>query len=67
MKGIVFGVLGWILMGLVFFPMLGKGLFATQAGLGVIPAFFSLLMLLSYSIVMALAYSSLIPRNESEP
>jgi hypothetical protein len=58
-KGLVFGVLGWIVMGLVFFPMLGRGLFAAQAGLGDQPAIFSLLMVLSYSVIMGLIYSAL--------
>ena len=31
-KGLVFGLIGWILMGLVFFPLLGRGLFATGRG-----------------------------------
>jgi hypothetical protein len=58
-KGLVFGVLGWMVMGLVFFPMLGRGLFATQAGLGFQPAMFSLLMVLSYSVIMGVIYSTL--------
>lgn len=58
-KGFVFGVFGWIVMGLVFFPMLGRGLFATGTGLGLLPALFSLLMLLSYGIIMGIAYSAL--------
>lgn len=58
-KGFVFGALSWILMGLVFFPMLGRGLFATQAGLGLQPAAFSLLMVLSYSVILGLIYSAL--------
>jgi hypothetical protein len=62
-KGFVFGVLGWIVMGLLFFPMLNLGLFATQAGLGTLPALFSLLMLLSYSIITGIAYSALNPRG----
>ena len=62
-KGFVFGVLGWIAMGMLFFPMLGRGLFATQAGLGVLPALFSLLMLLTYSIIMGIAYSALNPKG----
>jgi len=56
-KGLVFGVLGWIVMGLLFFPMLGRGLFATGVGLGFQPALFSLLMILSYSVIMGLIYS----------
>jgi hypothetical protein len=58
-KGLVFGVLGWIAMGVLFFPMLGRGLFATGAGLGLLPALFSLLMLLSYGIIMGIAFSAL--------
>jgi Family of unknown function (DUF6789) len=58
-KGFVFGVFGWLLMGVLFYPMLGRGLFATQTGLGLRPALFSLLMLLSYGIVMGIAYSAL--------
>jgi hypothetical protein len=59
MKGFVFGVLGWLAMGLLFFPMLDRGLFATQAGLGLLPALFSLMMLLTYGITMGIAYSAL--------
>jgi hypothetical protein len=39
--------------------MLGRGLFATRTGLGVLPAFFSLAMLLTYSMIMGIAYSAL--------
>ncbi len=60
-KGVVFGCLGWLLMGLVFFPVLGEGLFATGIGLGIAPALFSLTMLLTYSITLGLAYSVLFP------
>lgn len=57
-KGLVFGVLGWIAMGLLFFPMLGRGLFAIRVGLGALPALFSLAMLLSYGVMMGIAYSA---------
>ena len=60
-KGFVFGALGWMIMGLVFFPMLGRGLFATRAGLGFQPAIFSLLMVLTYSVIMGIAYATLNP------
>ena len=66
-KGFVFGLLGWIAMGLLFFPALGRGLFATQAGLGVLPALFSLLMLLTYSVIMGIAYAALNPKGATEP
>jgi hypothetical protein len=58
-KGFVFGVFGWIAMGVLLFPMLGRGLFATEAGLGLLPALFSLLMLLTYGVIMGIAYSAL--------
>ena len=60
-KGFVFGALGWMMMGLVFFPMLGRGLFATRARLGFQPAIFSLLMVLTYSVIMGIVYSTLNP------
>ncbi len=66
-KGFAFGLLGWIVMGLLFFPALGRGLFATQAGLGLKPALFSLLMLLTYSTIMGIAYSALNPKGVGEP
>jgi Na+/proline symporter len=58
-KGTIFGLIGWIVMGLIFFPLLDKGLFATQAGLGIIPGLFSLVMILTYSITLGIAYSIL--------
>jgi hypothetical protein len=63
-KGFVFGIFGWIAMGLLFFPMLDQGLFATEAGLGIRPALFSLLMLLTYSVIMGIAYSALLTASE---
>ena len=56
-KGIVFGVGIWIVMGLTFFPVIGKGLFAMDAGLGLKPTAFSLLMVLTYSVTLSVAYS----------
>jgi hypothetical protein len=58
-KGFVFGVFGWLVMGVLFFPTLDRGLFATGAGLGVLPALFSLAMLLAYGVIMGIAYSAL--------
>jgi Family of unknown function (DUF6789) len=65
-KGFVFGLLGWLVMGLLFFPMLGRGAFASQVGLGFLPALFSLLMVLSYSIVMGMAYSTMNRKSAAE-
>jgi hypothetical protein len=33
-KGVIFGLIGWILMGLIFFPLIGLGAFAFRARLG---------------------------------
>jgi hypothetical protein len=66
-KGFVFGAFGWILMGVLFFPLLGRGFFANQAGLGIQPALFSLLMILTYSLITGIAYSAFYPNGEAEP
>jgi hypothetical protein len=58
-KGFVLGIIGWIAMGLIFFPLLGRGLFASEAGLGLLPAAFSLAMVLTYSVFVGLTYSAL--------
>lgn len=61
-KGLAFGVAGWLAMGLLFFPLIGLGPFATGLGLGVAPALFSLAMILTYSLVLGSVYSALNPR-----
>jgi hypothetical protein len=66
-KGVVFGVFGWIAMGALLFPVLGQGLFAARAGLGARPALFSLAMLLTYSVIMGIAYSTLDRKSVAEP
>jgi hypothetical protein len=58
-KGVAFGILGWAAMGLIFFPLLGLGLFATRLDLGLQPALFSLAMLLTYSVVLGIVYAAL--------
>ena len=60
-KGLIYGVLGWAIMGLVFFPMIGLGFFAFQVGLGISPALFSLGMLLTYSVTLGIVYGALNP------
>ena len=62
-KGAIFGVIGWAAMGLTVFPVLGKGLFATQTGLGLAPAFFTLLMILTYSVTLGIAYAAFAPER----
>jgi hypothetical protein len=56
-KGMLFGFAVWIAMNLTFFPAIGKGLFAAQTGLGIAPTFFTLAMVLTYSVTLGVAYS----------
>jgi hypothetical protein len=58
-KGFVYGFLGWGFMNLIFFPMLGLGVFALNSGLGASPALFSLAMVQTYSLVMGMVYDAL--------
>jgi hypothetical protein len=46
-------------MGTIFFPLIGLGPFALQAGEGIWPALQSLAMVLIYSIVLATVYFAL--------
>lgn len=63
-KGVAFGSLSWVAMGLVFFPLLGQGFFAAGVGLGFQPAAFSLAMLLMYSVTMGTTYAALRPSDK---
>jgi hypothetical protein len=68
-KGLTFGLIGWMFMGLIFFPIIGLGVFAFGAGLGIAPALLSLAMLLTYSVVLGTVYAALgtwPSRKESE-
>jgi Family of unknown function (DUF6789) len=56
-RGFVAGILGWVLMDVIFFPLLGLGPFAIRLHLGPEPALFSLAMMLAYSIVMGGVFS----------
>ena len=58
-KGLTFGLLGWVLMNLIFFPLIGLGPFAIRAELGIKPALLSLAMVLTYSIVLGTVYVAL--------
>jgi hypothetical protein len=40
-KGLSFGLIGWLFMGLIFFPLIGRGPFALGVGLGIAPAMMS--------------------------
>ena len=65
-KGTVFGVGIWVVMGVTFFPVIGKGPFAMEAGLGLKPTIFSLLMVLTYSVTLSTVYSIFgLPRRTS--
>ncbi|HUC50664.1 MAG TPA: DUF6789 family protein [Xanthobacteraceae bacterium] len=58
-KGMTFGLIGWVLMGLIFFPAIGLGPFAIRVGSGLRPALLSLVMLQTYSIVLGTVYAAL--------
>jgi hypothetical protein len=58
-KGLTFGLIGWVFMGLIFFPLIGLGPFAIQVGLGAGPALLSLTMVLAYSVVLGMVYAAL--------
>ncbi len=58
-KGVTFGIIGWVFMGLIFFPLIGLGPFAFGVGLGIGPALLSLAMLLTYSVVLGSVYAEL--------
>jgi hypothetical protein len=58
-KGALFGVGAWIIMGAVFFPLVGRGVFAVKLGLGIGPAILMLVMLLAYSVTMSFVYNFL--------
>lgn len=58
-KGVFFGVCAWAAMGFVFFPLVGRGVFAVDLGLGIAPAVLMLVMLLTYSVTMSFVYDLL--------
>ena len=57
-KGLAFGLIGWLFMGLIFFPVIGLGPFAIGADLGIAPAMLSLAMVLTYSVVLGVVYAA---------
>lgn len=58
-KGFLVGVLVWLIMGAVFFPLVGLGFFAWDIGLGVKPTLFSFTMVQAYSSVMGKVFAIL--------
>jgi hypothetical protein len=59
LKGLTFGLLGWVFMNLIFFPLIGLGPFAMNVKLGIKPAMLSLFMVLTYSVVLGIVYTAL--------
>ena len=59
LKGLTFGLLGWVFMNLIFFPLIGLGPFAMRVELGIKPALLSLFMVLTYSVVLGIVYTAL--------
>ena len=59
LKGVSFGLISWLAMGIGFFPLIDRGLFAIKLGLGIAPALLMLVALLSYSITMSFIYDLL--------
>jgi Family of unknown function (DUF6789) len=58
-KGLAFGVIGWALLSLLLFPVIGLGLFGTAAGADLGPALLSLAMLATYGAAMGTVYAAL--------
>jgi hypothetical protein len=58
-KGVFFGLCAWLIMGLLFFPLVGRGIFASELGLGIAPALLMLAAMLTYSVTMSLVYQLL--------
>lgn len=56
LKGASFGVCAWLVMGLLLFPLVDRGFFAVELGLGIAPAMLMLGALLAYSVTMSLVY-----------
>jgi hypothetical protein len=66
LKGLTFGLLGWVFMNLIFFPLIGLGPFAMRVELGIQPALLSLFMVLTYSVVLGIVYTALDSENVSQ-
>jgi hypothetical protein len=58
-KGLVFGMAGWLVMNLAFLPLIGLGPFGSATGLGIQPALFTFAMMQTYSLVMGQVYAVL--------
>ena len=58
-KGLSVGVLVWLIMGSVLFPLVGLGFLAFDVGLGFQPTLLSLTMVETYSAVMGTVFAFL--------
>lgn len=58
-KGLAFSLGAWIVMGLVFFPAIGAGLFALHSRHGAVASLFTLAMILTYGASMGAIYGAL--------
>ena len=56
-KGAVFGLFAWLVLGIGLLPLTGSGVFARELGLGSLPAVLMLAMVMVYAIVMSLLYA----------
>ncbi|NMG41021.1 hypothetical protein GRZ55_17370 [Chelativorans sp. ZYF759] len=56
-KAAVFATLAWLVMAVVFFPVVGHGLFGLGLGRGLLPALLMLPMLVTFSLVLAVAHT----------
>lgn len=64
-KGLFFAACAWTISGLVFFPLMGRGLFASGLGLGAQPAALMAVMLSAYCLAMSFAWSALASRDKT--
>lgn len=55
-KGITFGILSWLLLGLGLLPLAGSGIFAHKLALGIMPALLMLVMLTVYGVAVSWLY-----------
>ena len=65
-KGAIFGLAAWLVLGFVLFPLTGSGIFARELGLGAWPAALALAMLMIYAIIMSALYAWLTARPRTK-
>ncbi len=58
-KGLCFASCAWLISGLVFFPLMGRGPFALGLELGLAPAALMAVMLSVYSLALSYAWAAL--------